>query len=163
MATPGGYRQWRQHPGIGRGRHHARAGLAGHARNTGLERLAQLLNTDQCEDYAAILAEGRILAPLDHPDPAHCRVRCRHHHLGSATTRDKMHRRIEGDELDKTDTQLMIEWGIAGGRPRRAAWAFSLNGFTKAMAIASSRPASPCRVLISPLMAAKNRRSSGST
>ncbi|MGC5145335.1 AraD1 family protein, partial [Escherichia coli] len=32
-------------------------------------------------------------------------------------TRDKMHRRIEGDELDKTDTQLMIEWGIAGGRP----------------------------------------------
>ena len=93
-------------------------GLLAIARNTGLERLAQLLNTDQCEDYAAILAEGRILAPLDHPDQAHCRVSgAGTTHLGSATTRDKMHRRIEGDELDKTDTQLMIEWGIAGGRP----------------------------------------------
>ncbi|WP_413457758.1 AraD1 family protein [Herbaspirillum huttiense] len=93
-------------------------GLLAIERHTGLERLAQLLNTDQCEDYAAILAEGRILAPLDHPDPAHCRVSgAGTTHLGSATTRDKMHRRIEGDELDKTDTQLMIEWGIAGGRP----------------------------------------------
>ncbi|ONN68608.1 AraD1 family protein [Herbaspirillum sp. VT-16-41] len=87
-------------------------------RSTGLERQAQLLNTDQSEDYAAILAEARILAPLDHPDPAHCRVSgAGTTHLGSATTRDKMHRRLEGDELDKTDTQLMIEWGIAGGRP----------------------------------------------
>ncbi|MFS2116015.1 FAH family protein, partial [Herbaspirillum frisingense] len=87
-------------------------------RSTGLERQAQLLNTDQSEDYAAILAEARILAPLDHPDPAHCRVSgSGTTHLGSATTRDKMHRRLEGDELDKTDTQLMIEWGIAGGRP----------------------------------------------
>jgi hypothetical protein len=142
MATPGGYRQWRQHPGIGRGRHHARAGLAGHARNTGLERLAQLLNTDQCEDYAAILAEAHPgAAGSSRPGPLP-RLRCRHHHLGSATTRDKMHRRIEGDELDKTDTQLMID-GASPVAPRRAAWAFSLNGFTKAMAIASSRPASP--------------------
>ncbi|BEV17188.1 FAH family protein [Herbaspirillum sp. DW155] len=87
-------------------------------RGTGLERLAQLLNSGQSEDYAALLSEGRILAPLDHPDPAHCRVSgAGTTHLGSATTRDKMHRRIEGDELDKTDTQLMIEWGIAGGRP----------------------------------------------
>ncbi|TDY87996.1 UNVERIFIED_ORG: hypothetical protein DFO49_3601 [Herbaspirillum seropedicae] len=93
-------------------------GLLAIERHTGLERLAQLLNTDRSEDYAAILAEGRILAPLDHPDPAHCRVSgAGTTHLGSATTRDKMHRRIEGDELDKTDTQLMIEWGIAGGRP----------------------------------------------
>ena len=70
-------------------------GLLAIARNTGLERLAQRLNTDQCEDYAAILAEGRILAPLDHPDPAHCRVSgAGTTHLGSATTRDKMHRRI---------------------------------------------------------------------
>ncbi|MFX4377466.1 FAH family protein, partial [Acinetobacter baumannii] len=49
-------------------------GLLAIERHTGLERLAQVLKTDRSEDYAAILAEGRILAPLDHPDPAHCRV-----------------------------------------------------------------------------------------
>jgi hypothetical protein len=84
----------------------------------GLERQAQLLNTDETEDYAAILAEQRILAPLDHEDPAHCKVAgAGTTHLGSASTRDKMHRRLDGEEMDKTDTQLMLEWGIAGGRP----------------------------------------------
>jgi len=84
----------------------------------GLERQAQLLNTDQSEDYADILREHRILAPLDHEDPAHCMVSgAGVTHLGSASTRDKMHRRLEGEEMDKTDTLLMIEWGIEGGRP----------------------------------------------
>ncbi|MBP0600442.1 FAH family protein [Herbaspirillum sp. LeCh32-8] len=84
----------------------------------GLERQAQLLNTDQVEDYAAILREQRILAPLDHEDAAHCMVSgAGVTHMGSASTRDKMHRRIDSDEVDKTDTLLMLEWGIERGRP----------------------------------------------
>lgn len=86
--------------------------------DSGLERQAQLLNAGQSVDYAAILAEQRILAPLDHDDPAHCMVSGSGiTHLGSAFTRDKMHRRLDDDALDKTDTQIMLEWGIAGGRP----------------------------------------------
>ncbi|MFJ3059090.1 AraD1 family protein [Herbaspirillum sp. NPDC087042] len=85
---------------------------------SGLERQAQLLNTGTGEDYAAILADERILAPLDHEDAAHCLVSgAGITHLGSASTRDKMHRRLDSDEMDKTDTQVMLEWGIAEGRP----------------------------------------------
>jgi len=84
----------------------------------GLERQAQLLNGNCLEDYAAILKEQRILAPLDHEDPAHCLVSgAGVTHLGSASTRDKMHRQLDGEEMAKTDTMRMFEWGLEGGRP----------------------------------------------
>lgn len=68
--------------------------------------------------YADILAEDRILAPLDHEDdPAHCLVSGTGlTHLGSASTRDKMHQaQIPEDAM--TDTMRMFRWGIEGGRP----------------------------------------------
>src|SRR5690606_14983193 len=44
-------------------------------------------------DPAAILAEGRMLPPVDHPDPAHLHVTGTGlTHLGSASTRDAMHK-----------------------------------------------------------------------
>ncbi len=44
-------------------------------------------------DLAEASARGRILAPLDHPDPAHFLVTGTGlTHLGSAEGRDKMHR-----------------------------------------------------------------------
>ena len=43
-------------------------------------------------DYDAVMAEGRLLPPLDHPDPAHCFVTGTGlTHLGSAQARDAMH------------------------------------------------------------------------
>ena len=43
-------------------------------------------------DYPALLAELRILPPLDHPDPAHMLISGTGlTHLGSASARDKMH------------------------------------------------------------------------
>jgi hypothetical protein len=84
----------------------------------GLERQAQLLNGNRQEDYAAILKEQRILAPLDHEDPAHCLVSgAGVTHLGSASTRDKMHRKVNSEEMARTDTMYMFEWGLEGGRP----------------------------------------------
>ncbi|WDZ95392.1 GguC family protein [Herbaspirillum sp. WKF16] len=92
--------------------------LAAIRNGNGLERQAQLLNTEQSEDYAAILREQRILAPLDHEDAAHCMLSgAGVTHMGSASTRDKMHRRLDSEEMDKTDTLRMLEWGIEGGRP----------------------------------------------
>ena len=44
-------------------------------------------------DLEAIAAEGRLLAPIDHPDPAHLYVTGTGlTHLGSAATRDAMHK-----------------------------------------------------------------------
>ncbi len=68
--------------------------------------------------YAEMLEEGRILVPLDHEeDPAHCLISGTGlTHLGSASTRDKMHQtQIPEDAM--TDTMRVFRWGIEGGRP----------------------------------------------
>lgn len=67
-------------------------------------------------DYLALLREGRVLPPLDHPDPAHCLVTGTGlTHLGSAATRDKMHQQQAEGAI--TDSLRMFQWGLDGGRP----------------------------------------------
>jgi hypothetical protein len=75
--------------------------------------------TDSSEhSYAQALDEGRVLPPLDHQDPAHCLISGTGlTHLGSASTRDKMHQQKVADEAALTDTARIFQWGIEGGRP----------------------------------------------
>ena len=69
--------------------------------------------------YRDLLDAGRVLPPLDHEDPAHCLVSGTGlTHLGSASTRDKMHQQVEQDETKLTDTMQMFRWGMQGGRPQ---------------------------------------------
>lgn len=68
--------------------------------------------------YRQTLQDGRVLAPLDHEDPAHCLISGTGlTHLGSASTRDKMHQQNIGDQAALTDTARIFQWGIEGGRP----------------------------------------------
>ena len=68
-------------------------------------------------DYPQLLAELRILPPLDHPDPAHMLISGTGlTHLGSASARDKMHQQA-GDEATLTDTMRIFKWGVEGGKP----------------------------------------------
>ncbi|ERI51955.1 GguC protein [Pseudomonas sp. EGD-AK9] len=70
--------------------------------------------------YVELLEQRRVLAPLDHADPAHCLVSGTGlTHLGSASTRDKMHQQVEAQQAEGklTDTMQMFQWGMAGGRP----------------------------------------------
>jgi hypothetical protein len=70
-------------------------------------------------DYAALLANRRVLAPVDHPDAAHCLVTGTGlTHLGSADTRDKMHKKISGDVELLSDSMKMFRMGLEGGKPR---------------------------------------------
>jgi hypothetical protein len=67
-------------------------------------------------DLAAAEAEGRLLAPIDHPDPAHCYVTGTGlTHLGSAEGRDQMHKAAAGGTL--TDSMRMFNMGLEGGKP----------------------------------------------
>lgn len=69
--------------------------------------------------YSELLNSNRVLPPLDHEDPAHCLVSGTGlTHLGSASTRDKMHQAIEQEETKLTDTMQMFRWGMEGGRPQ---------------------------------------------
>ncbi|GBL54660.1 hypothetical protein SAMN05216577_102322 [Pseudomonas citronellolis] len=70
------------------------------------------------ETYAQLLEAGRVLPPLDHEDPAHCLISGTGlTHLGSASTRDKMHQQKDEDDSALTDTMRIFRWGIEGGRP----------------------------------------------
>ena len=70
-------------------------------------------------DAAAILKEGRMLPPIDHPDPAHLYVTGTGlTHLGSAATRDAMHKANQQQaEAPLTDSMKMFRMGLEGGKP----------------------------------------------
>jgi len=62
------------------------------------------------------LAAGRILAPIDHEDPAHLMLSGTGlTHLGSAESRDKMHRAQA--EVTVSDSMRIFREGLAGGKP----------------------------------------------
>ena len=66
-------------------------------------------------DLTAALREGRMLLPLDHPDPAHLHLTGTGlTHLGSAATRDAMH---QGADETLTDSMRMFRMGLEGGKP----------------------------------------------
>ena len=68
-------------------------------------------------DLEAELAAGRLLAPIDHDDPAHLLMTGTGlTHLGSAEGRDKMHRAAAQAET-QTDSMRMFLEGVAGGKP----------------------------------------------
>ena len=83
----------------------------------GLAELSAARAGSKTVDLDAVEAEGRLLVPLDHPDPAHMLVSGTGlTHLGSAESRDKMHRKLEG-EAPLSDSMKMFKLGIEGGKP----------------------------------------------
>jgi hypothetical protein len=87
-----------------------------------LQQLAQSAIGSEVVSFDDIVKSGRLLAPLDHPDAAHCLVTGTGlTHLGSADTRDAMHKKIDG-AVDGTvdtlsDSMKMFRLGLDGGKP----------------------------------------------
>ncbi|MHC6227425.1 AraD1 family protein [Pseudomonas sp. X10] len=95
-------------------------GLAAIRAAHGLAEEVQARGTDAGPDYSGLLADGLVLPPLDHEDPAHCLVSGTGlTHLGSAATRDKMHQQNQQDEATLTDTMRIFKWGLEGGKPAK--------------------------------------------
>ena len=83
-----------------------------------LQEEAALRGTEPGPDYAQLLAQGKVLAPLDHENPAHCLISGTGlTHLGSASARDKMHQQEGVVEAGMTDTMRIFKWGLEGGKP----------------------------------------------
>ncbi|KKC35662.1 GguC protein [Devosia epidermidihirudinis] len=109
--------------------------LSGHG---GLGELIAAKGLGDIVDRDAILAEGRMLSPIDHPDPAHLYVTGTGlTHLGSAATRDAMHTANSGSaEVGLTDTMKMFRMGLEGGKPAEGLkgvqpeWFYKGNGYS---------------------------------
>ncbi|SFU83560.1 AraD1 family protein [Pseudoduganella namucuonensis] len=83
-----------------------------------LAELAQAAAGAATHAYADVYASGRLLAPLDHADDAHAYVTGTGlTHLGSADTRDAMHKKIGGDVETLSDSMKMFRMGVEGGKP----------------------------------------------
>lgn len=68
--------------------------------------------------FAEIAAEGRLLPPLDHPEPARFWITGTGlTHLGSADARDKMHELAHGADAEMTDSMKIFRMGLEGGKP----------------------------------------------
>ena len=100
-------------------------------------------------DPAALLAKGKVLAPIDHADPAHLIVTGTGlTHLGSAATRDSMHQKVAGAaEETLTDSMRMFRMGLEGGKPKRGKEGVQPEWFYKGD---GSFVAAPGEALVSP-------------
>lgn len=87
-------------------------------------------------NYSQLLEDGRLLSPIDHPDPAHLYLTGTGlTHLGSASTRDAMHK--SGNESDEalTDSMKMFRMGVEQGKPENGdkgvqpEWFYKGNGY----------------------------------
>lgn len=104
-------------------------------------------------DPAALLKAGRVLPPIDHPDPAHLYIAGTGlTHLGSAATRDAMHQKVTAvAEESLTDSMKMFRMGLEGGKPRKGTLGIQPEWFYKGD---GSFVAAPGKPLVSPWFAA---------
>ena len=96
-------------------------------------------------DPKAIIADGRMLAPIDHPDPAHLYVTGTGlTHLGSASTRDAMHKsNQQAEEAPLTDSMKMFRMGLEGGKPAAGQEGVQPEWFYKGNGTVVSAPGAP--------------------
>jgi hypothetical protein len=101
-------------------------------------------------DLAAALEAGQLIPPIAHPDPAHLHLTGTGlTHLGSASTRDAMHKKLDGEET-LTDSMKMFKMGLEGGKPKPGEEGVQPEWFYKGNGIMLAAPEAP---LVSPAFA----------
>lgn len=108
------------------------------------ERIEELGTGKTCS-YQALLDEGRVLPPLDHPDPAHCTITGTGlTHIGSAVSRSQMHQTATtAAEADLNDSMKMFKWGVEGGKPADGNPGVQAEWFYKGDGSTVTRPGAP--------------------
>jgi hypothetical protein len=121
-------------------------------RKATIEAMVRRMGRGRRADPERLLAAGRVLAPIDHADPAHLIVTGTGlTHLGSAATRDAMHQKVaEAAEETLTDSMRMFRMGLEGGKPKPGRVGVQPEWFYKGD---GSFVASPGAPLISPAFA----------
>ena len=107
--------------------------LAAHRAKRSLVATVEAQGLGDAVDYDRLIAEKRLLLPLDHPEPPHVVVALTGlTHLGSAQSRDSMHAKLQGADL--SDSMKMFKLGLEGGKPKKGAigvqpeWAYKGDG-----------------------------------
>jgi len=119
--------------------------LAAIAAGTTLEAEISSHGKGDAVDVDTLVAAGRLLPPIAHPDPAHLIVTGTGlTHLGSAAARDAMHRSMTGTEPENlTDSMKMFRMGLEGGKPKRGEIGVQPEWFYKGSGHALVAPGHP--------------------
>jgi hypothetical protein len=121
--------------------------LAVEAADTGvsLSELVARKGLGDTVDRDALAREGRLLSPIDHPDPSHLYVTGTGlTHLGSASTRDAMHKSDEQAAVQPlTDSMKMFRMGLEGGKPAPGEVGVQPEWFYKGNGHAIAEPGAP--------------------
>ncbi|RJL06446.1 GguC protein [Paracoccus aestuarii] len=92
-------------------------------------------------DLTGALRDGRVLVPVDHPDPAHMHLTGTGlTHLGSAATRDAMHQTADAQ---MTDSMRMFRMGLEDGKPEAGRIGAQPEWFWKGNGHAAVPPGAP--------------------
>ncbi|MFO1055532.1 MAG: AraD1 family protein [Dongiaceae bacterium] len=115
------------------------------AEQTGLAEAAARRRGAALVDYEAVAAEGRLLPPVDHPEPARFWLTGTGlTHLGSADARDKMHNAAHGAEEEKlTDSMKIFRMGLEGGKPEEGGVGVQPEWFFKGLGNSLVPPGAP--------------------
>jgi hypothetical protein len=101
-----------------------------------LQECVERLLSKEVESYPDVIERGRLLSPIDHPDPAHLLVSGTGlTHLGSAATRAEMHQTQPATSAGaETDSMKLFRLGLEDGKPAdggvgvQPEWFFKGNG-----------------------------------
>ena len=105
------------------------------------ERIADL-GLNGAADLERLYAEGRLLPPVLHPDPAHLHLTGTGlTHLGSASTRAAMHAGAKAE--NETDSMKMFRIGLEGGTPANGHAGAQPEWFYKGTGAALAAPGAP--------------------
>lgn len=118
----------------------------------GLSALIERKGFGKSVDLDAAYRQGRLISPINHPDPAHLHLTGTGlTHLGSAATRDAMHKKLDADgEEALTDSMKMFRMGLEGGKPAPGATGVQPEWFYKGNGTMVVAPGAP---LVSPSFA----------
>ncbi|WP_375690870.1 AraD1 family protein [Pseudooceanicola sp. LIPI14-2-Ac024] len=112
------------------------------ANGTGLRDAVAKLGLNGAVDMERLYAEGRLLPPVLHPDPAHLHLTGTGlTHLGSASTRATMHAGAKAQ--DETDSMKMFRMGIEGGKPLNGTPGVQPEWFYKGNGLSLAAPGMP--------------------
>ncbi|HEY2890742.1 MAG TPA: AraD1 family protein [Dongiaceae bacterium] len=109
-----------------------------------LEKLVEEKAKKEKVDYVALIKAGRVLSPIDHPEPARLLVTGTGlTHIGSADARNKMHVTTHGGSAPESDSMKIFRMGIDGGKPGKGKIGVMPEWFFKGVGTCVVPPGAP--------------------